>query len=137
MGFYGAAQAVRIHRRFTHPKSGRKSDETVLAITGLPSLPDAQANGRRLLGIARGQWSIENGNHYVRDRSYDEDRCQVREPNSARILATLRSLASFLAKQGVHRPRNPHQATIPAFNRFCLAHRQRAIGWLVAERKSR
>lgn len=134
IGFYGAAQVGRIHRHFLHLKSGKQSDETVLAITGLPPLADARANGEALLEIARGQWAIENGNHYVRDRSYDEDRCQVREPNSAQILATLRSLAGFLCKQRVHRPRNPHQATTPGLNRFCAAHRNQAIHWLVSAR---
>ena len=80
MGFYGAAQVARIHRHFLHLKSGKASDETVLAITGLLAGPEVKANGETLLEVARGQWSIENGNHYVRDRSYDEDRCQVREP---------------------------------------------------------
>lgn len=134
MGFYGVAQVIKIQRRFLNLKTGRQSDETVLAITGLAALPDAQANGEILLEIARGQWSIENGNHYVRDRSYDEDRCQVRDPNSARILATLRSLARFLAKQGAHRPRANHQRTTPAFNRFCSAHRSLAIRWLTSAR---
>ena len=134
MGFYGAAQVVKIQRRFLNLKTGQQSNETVLAITGLAALPDAQANGETLLDIARGQWIIENGNHYVRDRSYDEDRCQVRDPNSARILATLRSLARFLAKQGAHRPRAAHQRTTPAFNRFCSAHQSLAIRWLTSAR---
>jgi hypothetical protein len=125
---------ARIRRRFLHLRSGNESDETVLAITGLAALPDIKVNGEALLEIARGHWSIENGNHYVRDRSYDEDRCQVREPNSAQILATLRSLARFLAKQEVHRPRNAHQATTPALNRFCNAHRNQAIHWLISAR---
>ena len=134
IGFYGAAQIVRIRRHFLHLKSGRVSDETVLAITGLDPLPDPEANGEFLLEIARGQWSIENGHYYVRDRCYDEDRCQVREPNSARILATLRSLARFLAKQEAHRPQTAHERTTPALNRFCNAHRHDAIRWLMSSR---
>ena len=134
MGFYGAAQVTRIHRHFLHLKSGKQSDETVLAITGLAPTPDPKLNAEVLLEIARGHWGIENGNHYVRDRSYDEDRCQVREPNSAQILATLRSLARFLAKQQAHRPRNAHQCTTPAFNRFCAANRNQAIRWLMSPR---
>lgn len=132
MGFYGAAQVARIQRRFLYLKSGKQSDETVFVITGLAPRPEEKANGEALLEIARGQWSIENGNHYVRDRSYDEDRCQVRDPNSAQILATLRSLARFLAKQGVHRPSGSHQQTTPALNRFCMANRNVAIHWLMA-----
>jgi predicted transposase YbfD/YdcC len=134
VGFYGAAQVARIHRHFLTLRTGKETDETVLVITGLTALSDVPANGTALLEIARGHWSIENGNHYVRDRSYDEDRCQVREPNSAQILTTLRSLARFLAKQGAHHPRNPHQQTTPALHRFCNAHRNQALHWLLSPR---
>jgi predicted transposase YbfD/YdcC len=125
---------VRIRRDFLHLKSGKRTEETVLAITGLRALPQQKANAEGLLHIARGHWTIENGNHYVRDRSYDEDRCQVREPNSAQILATLRSLARFLAKNEIHQPRDAHQKTTPAFNRFCDAYRNKAIHWLLCSR---
>lgn len=131
VGFYGAAQVVRIRRCRMKLSTGEESDETVMAITSLPALADPAQNAAWLLAIARGQWVIENGNHYVRDRTYDEDRCQVRDPNSARILSTLRSLARFLAKKGVHQPRTEHQKTTPAFNRFCQAHRTMALRWLI------
>ena len=130
LGFCGAAQVVRIHRHFTEQSSGKESDDTVLGITSLPPQTDPVANADWLLDVARGQWTIENGNHYVRDRTYDEDRCQVRNPNSARILATLRSMARFLAKKGVHRPRSEHKKTTPALNRFCQAHLTLALRWL-------
>lgn len=131
VGFCAAAQVVRIHRHFTEQSTGKESDETVLGISSLLSQGDAASNAARLLDIARGHWIIENGNHYVRDRTYDEDRCAVRDPNSARILSTLRSLARFMAKQGYHRPRNAHKKTTPAFNRFCQHHRTMALGWLI------
>jgi predicted transposase YbfD/YdcC len=130
VGFCAAAQVVRIHRHFTEQTTGKKSDESVLAISSLIPLCDTAENAAHLLEIARGHWSIENGNHYVRDRTYDEDRCAVRDPNSARILSTLRSLARFMAKKGYHRPRSAHKNTTPAFNRFCQNHRTMAIGWL-------
>lgn len=130
MGFCASAQIVRIHRHFTAQSMGKESDDIVLGITSLLPLADPTDNAEWLLDIARGQWTIENGNHYVRDRTYDEDRCQVRNPNSAQILATLRSLARFLAKKGVHRPRSAHQRTTPALNRFCQYHRTLALRWL-------
>jgi hypothetical protein len=52
----------------------------------------------------------------VQDRTDDEDRCQVRHPNSAQILVTLRSLARFLAKKGIPYPRSTHQKTTPALH---------------------
>jgi len=123
---------MRIRRHFLTLKTGKETDETVLAITSVAAESDARANGAQLLELTRGQWSIENGNHYVRDRSYDEDRCQVRDPNSAQILATLRSLARFLTWNRAHQPRTAHQATTPAMNRFCSAHRNRTIHWLMS-----
>jgi len=134
MGFYGAAQIVRIERQRHHLKQGQDSQETVYAVTSVEPLPDPEENASRLLRLARDHWIIENGNHYVRDRSYDEDRCAVRQPNAAQILATLRSLAIFLAKRGVHRPRSAYQATVPALHRYCNAHRRRAIRWIMSER---
>ena len=134
MGFYGAAQVARIRRHLRNIKSGKESDETVLAITGLTALPDLKVNADMLLEIIRGHWAIEDGNHYVRDRTYDEDRCQVREPNSAQILATLRSLARFMAKQRAHRPATVAKATTPGLIRFCDAHRNRTIHWLMSPR---
>lgn len=130
VGFCAAAQVVRIHRHFTEQTTGKESDETVLGITSLLPQTDAAQNALWLLEIARGQWTIENGNHYVRDRTYDEDRCAVRDPNTSRILCTLRSLARFMAKKGYHRPRSAHKRTTPAFNRFCQNHRTMAIRWL-------
>ena len=134
MGFYGAAQVVQIRRSFLSLRAGKETQETVLGITGLSPLADTKANAEILLMIARGQWAIENGNHYVRDRSYDEDRCQVRDPNSAQILATLRSMARFIAAQEPHCPRGAHQRTTPALNRFCNAHRNQTIRWLMSPR---
>ena len=121
---------MRIHRHFKELSTGKESDDTVLGITSLLPLTGSIENAHCLLEIARGQWTIENGNHYVRDRTYDEDRCQVRNPNSAQILATLRSLARFLAKKGVHRPRSDRQKSTPALNRFCQYHRWLALRWL-------
>ena len=132
MGFTSAAQIARIHRHFTTVKTGKESDETVFSITEIPTIPDIKANGEFLLDVARGQWNIENGPHYTRDRSYDEDRCQVRNPNAAHVLSTLRTLARFLMKRGVHQPKNAHQRTTPALNRFCDAHRFTTIRWLMS-----
>jgi hypothetical protein len=133
LGFCGAVQVVLIRRHFTDLSTGVQSEETVPAVTSMRALPDPAENAALLLGVARGHWTIETGNHYVRDRTYDEDRCPVRDANSAHTLATLRSLARFLAKKGWHRPRTAHKKTTPAFNRFCQAHRTLAIRWLTAE----
>lgn len=45
-----------------------------------------------MLEIVRGHWSIENGLHWVRDVTFDEDRSQIRVKNGPRIMASLRNL---------------------------------------------
>ncbi|MCL6444590.1 MAG: transposase, partial [Alicyclobacillus sp.] len=40
-----------------------------------------------------GHWEIENRLHWVRDVTFDEDRCQIRTGQGARTMATLRNLA--------------------------------------------
>lgn len=56
-----------------------------------------------LLDLARKHWAIENGLHYVRDVSFNEDRCRVRA--GARPLATIRNLVLHLIRsQGMSVP---------------------------------
>ena len=74
----------------------KETDDTRFAVTTY--LPE-EAGPQELLGIGRDHWSIENGQHYRRDRTQDEDRCPVRETVSARALSLFRSLAIFLFKR--------------------------------------
>jgi predicted transposase YbfD/YdcC len=92
----GAAQLVRIDRLVDEMRGGqltKHTEETAYAVTSL--WPD-EAAAPALLQLARDHWQIENGQHYRRDRTQDEDRCTVRETNSARVLSLFRSLAIFL-----------------------------------------
>jgi len=80
--------------------------------------------------------SLLTHHHYLGHRNTvgENLRYLVRDPNSAQILATLRSMARFLAKNGAHDPQNPHQDTTPGLHRFCNANRNKAIGWLISAR---
>lgn len=62
--------------------------ETTYAIT---SLSRRQATPKQLEHLWRGHWSIENRNHYVRDETLGEDRCQVFAGQAPVALAALRS----------------------------------------------
>jgi predicted transposase YbfD/YdcC len=50
-------------------------------------------------GYVRGHWGIENGQHWVLDVCFDEDRCRMRTDHSAENMALLRRLALSLLKR--------------------------------------
>ena len=60
---------------------------------GITSLNANQASPKNILEYNRGHWGIENREHYVRDKTFDEDRSQVRTKNGPRIMASLRNFA--------------------------------------------
>ncbi len=70
--------------------------ETIYANT---SLSRRQASPRQLEHLWRGHWSIENRNHYVRDETLGEDRCQVFAGQAAVALAALRSAILCLIRR--------------------------------------
>jgi predicted transposase YbfD/YdcC len=99
MGLAGVAQVARIHSHAQLVRQGKvikETDETRFAVSSYWS---EEAGPERLLEIGRGHWSIENGQHYRRDRTQDEDRCPVRNTTAARNLSLFRSLAIFLFKR--------------------------------------
>lgn len=84
----GAQQvAQRICMRRLHP-SETPQITTTYAVT---SLSRQQVTPKQLERLWRDHWSIENRNHYVRDETLGEDRCQVFAGHAARALAALRS----------------------------------------------
>jgi hypothetical protein len=94
----GAAQVARIER--IREVGGKVSTETTYLIT---SLTAAEAGPERLLELSRNHWAIENRLHYVRDVSFNEDRCRIR--SGARALAAVRNLVMYLIRsQGMPVP---------------------------------
>lgn len=67
--------------------------ETVAGITS-----SSKASAAQLLKYNRGQWSIENRLHYVRDWTYDEDRSKVKTKHGPRMMACLRNFAISLLR---------------------------------------
>jgi predicted transposase YbfD/YdcC len=93
------AQVVRIHCHTQEVRQGKvikQTDATRFAVT---TYWPEEADPDRLLELGRGHWSIENGQHYRRDRTQDEDRCPVRETTTAHNLSLFRALAIFLFKR--------------------------------------
>ncbi|WP_433357200.1 ISAs1 family transposase [Microtetraspora malaysiensis] len=64
-----------------------------VAVLGVTNLTEQLAGPRRLAELVRGEWSIENRDHYVRDVTFGEDRCRVRTGSAPSILAVMRSYA--------------------------------------------
>ena len=85
------AQVVRVER--TRTTKLKVEHEVVYGIT---SLPPAVADARRLLAIGRAHWGIENGLHYRRDVTLQEDACQVRRGQAPQVLAALNNLVCSL-----------------------------------------
>ena len=83
----------QIERR--HRGNVTNSVETAYGVT---SLKVEQADAQRLLELNRGHWEVENRVHWVRDVTYDEDRCRIRTDNAPRVMATIRNLAMTIAR---------------------------------------
>lgn len=86
---------ARIERITTKVASGATRREQVAIIT---SLSQDEASPADVLQLVRGQWSIENRSHWVRDVTFDEDRSQVRSGKAPRMMAILRNLVIALIR---------------------------------------
>lgn len=99
IGFPGAAQVIRLTRTRTIRTTGKRTRETVYAIT---SLTVADAGPQQIAVWLRGHWVIENRLHWVRDVDYDEDRSQIRTGSGPQVMATLRNAAIGLLRLAGH-----------------------------------
>lgn len=88
------AQIYWVRRERT--EKGVTSVETGYGIT---SLVPAAAGAPRLLRLNREYWGIENRLHWVRDVTFDEDRCQIRCGAAPQVCAALRNLGITLLRQ--------------------------------------
>ena len=95
-------------------KQGKGCRETAY---GLTSLGAEQAGPEEIAALVRHHWHIENRLHYVRDFTYDEDRCRAHVGNLPRNLACLTNAAiSIVRYEGRFEylpPANRHYAARP------------------------
>jgi hypothetical protein len=103
LDFPHVGQVFRIDRWATRldgtPLRGQRPSHEV--VFGATSLNPSRADAATVLQFVREHWTIENRLHYVRDRTFDEDRSQVRRRAAPQVMATLRNLAiSILRKAG-------------------------------------
>ena len=82
-------QVGRVIRKRRH--HGVEEEETTYFVT---SLTRRQADAARLQQLIRRHWgAIENGVHYVRDTTFDEDHCTISCGDAPQNLASLRNAA--------------------------------------------
>jgi hypothetical protein len=77
-----------------------KGKRAVAVSYAITSLSAGGADAQRLLSLLRSYWGIENGLHWVRDVTMDEDRCQVRSGAAPEAFAVCRNLALPLLRRG-------------------------------------
>jgi predicted transposase YbfD/YdcC len=87
--FPGAGQIGTIVRTITDLKSGKVTRERIHFVT---SLQRVEASPEELLNYARGHWTVESKNHYVKDTTMGEDRCRCRRGSLPQILGIMRSV---------------------------------------------
>ena len=89
----GQQQVFQLARSRTSLTTGEVQRETIYGIT---SLSAAKADAACMLGLVRNHWIIENGSHYVRDVTFNEDHSQVRVGSTPQVMAGLRNIAIAL-----------------------------------------
>jgi hypothetical protein len=97
--FPHAEQVLVADRHVTDLAGGSGSTEVAYAVT---SLSHQRADAARLGGLLRGQWSIENRLHWVRDVVFAEDHSRVRTASGPQVMASLRNLVIGLLRLAGH-----------------------------------
>jgi len=106
------AAPVPAQVRFPHAEQVFVVDRHVTDLSGRPrftevaygvtSLTGERACAARLGGLLRGQWSIENRLHWVRDVVFAEDASRVRTAHGPQVMASLRNLVIGLLRLAGH-----------------------------------
>ena len=85
----------RVERWVCALDGGRPRHDVAYGVTCLAA---QRADPQALLRLNRGHWGIENRLHWVRDVTFDEDRCRARQGAAAQVLASLRNLVISLLR---------------------------------------
>ena len=114
-------QVFRLERHFLSTKTGEIQEQVVYGIT---SLSREEITPRKLIKTIRKYWSIENGLHYRRDMTLQEDRTRMTKGNAGRVMACLNNLVIGLVFT------KTHFAYLPHARRFFDAYPARAFALL-------
>lgn len=115
-------QVFKLERRSIFTKTGEVQQQVVYGIT---SLTRQEVSPHRLLQLTRSYWGIENGLHYRRDVTLQEDHTRMTRKNAARVMACLNNLVlSLLIGKLKYR-------FLPSARRFFAAHPDQALSALL------
>lgn len=92
----GLAQVFRLERHVTLNATGEIRHDVTY---GLTSLSPLKASVGQLLDHVRAYWGIENGLHYRRDKTLQEDATRMKHPRQAEALASLNNLIVGLGQR--------------------------------------
>jgi hypothetical protein len=99
-----------------------KGQHSVEVVYGWTSLSPQQCSPQRLLQLIRAHWAVENRLHWRRDVTLGEDRCGVRFPPVAQMLAVLNTVV--LSLMDFHRVANVARQI-----RHFASHPDEALDW--------
>jgi len=96
----GLNQVFKLDRKVTNLSTGATTVETAYGIT---SLSPERGSAGQLLKWTQEYWGIENGLHYRRDVSLDEDATRMTNRNQSEVMATLNNfIVGLTHKLGFH-----------------------------------
>jgi hypothetical protein len=101
-GWPHLAQVGRVDRRRETLRGGQVVKAEVEVSYAITSLGPEQASAARRLRLLRGHWGIENRAHWVRDVTFDEDRCPIRSGAAPQAVAACRNPAIALVRRHGH-----------------------------------
>lgn len=82
-------QVFKLKRRFTFLKTGEIQEQVIYGFT---SISKDEITPERLLRLTRSYWGIENGLHYRRDVTLQEDRTRMTKGKTGQVMACLNNL---------------------------------------------
>ena len=92
----GLQQLFKLVRQVTHVKSQKTTTEVVY---GLTSCTPKNASAKQLLDWIRAYWGIENGLHYRRDKTLQEDATRFSLPKMPAVMATINNFVIGLTQK--------------------------------------
>ena len=92
----GIQQVFKLERYVKHLRTDKETRETIY---GLTSCTPEKGTAQKLLAWTRNYWGIENGLHYRRDVTLQEDATRMSNSKMAKVVATINNFVIGLARK--------------------------------------